>query len=171
MLQLSISSKSNRGCLISCCSVSLSAEVIPVLPPDPAVCSGTACQERLWEAVTFLLNCIFHFSILFHVVRQKDPQTSPLSDEEQHNLKQNKLITWYLIKPSYQCCSLVYYLFYGSTTHYFGTEGQRAIEYFPLKKKRFFYVYSVMDYSNSYCPEPGYIHTEANHCIFSCFIA
>lgn len=110
MLQLSISSKSNRGCLISCCSVSLSAEVIPVLPPDPAVCSGTACQERLWEAVTFLLNCIFHFSILFHVVRQKDPQTSPLSDEEQHNLKWNKLITWYLIKPSYQCCSLVYYL-------------------------------------------------------------
>lgn len=59
----------------------------------------------------------------------------------------------------------------GSTTDYSGLEGQTAIEYLCLKKKRFFYVYSVTDYSNAYCYKPGYINTEANPCIFSCFVA
>lgn len=60
---------------------------------------------------------------------------------------------------------------HGGTTDCAGLEGQTAIEYFSLKKKRFFYVFSMMDYSNAYCHKPGYINTEANLCIFSCLVA
>lgn len=177
MLQLSIPSESNvrwsQGCLTSCCFICW--RQCPHAASGPCRVQWHYLSGKFWgvgvlSPSELYLNCSispFFFSWWVEASRNllvKRYGTAQVQTEQ----------TDHPLPPqAFQLVSLPpYYLLpIEAPAHCSPVEGQTAIEHFPLKKKRSFHIYSVMNYSKSYCHQPGYINTEANLCIFSCFIA